>query len=164
MADKYATTRYNSAPTIKHRRTRFDLSHDLLTTCNNGEFVPILTEFINPGETAELKFSSLTRLETSLHQTMDNAYVEFAFFFTPLRILWTDFEKFEGANDDPWAQLNSYSIPQLKLTGNTTSYSVTPGSMLNHLMLPVGSYGSGASNPHLTVEILSTRNCFEALE
>lgn len=159
--DKYSTTRYNSAPTIGHRRTRFDLSHDILTTFNNGEFVPILTEFINPGETAELKFSSLTRLETSFHQTMDNAYIEFAYFFTPLRILWTDFEKFEGANDDPWAQSNTYTVPQIELTGGTVPGQIFVGSLLNHLMLPAGNYGSGATNPYLTVEMLSLRNVFE---
>lgn len=163
MADKFSTTRYNTAPTIKHPRTRFDLSHDILTTCNNGEFVPILTEFINPGETVELKFSSLTRLETSLHQTMDNAFVEFAFFFTPLRILWTDFEKFEGANDDPWTQENEYLIPQILLGASSgsvfDSYNVSPGSLLNHLMLPVGSYGSSAGC--ISVEQLSLRGVFE---
>lgn len=156
--DKYSTTRYNTAPTIGHRRTRFDLSHDILTTFNNGEFVPILTEFINPGETAELKFSSLTRLETSFHQTMDNAYVEFAYFFTPLRILWTDFEKFEGSNDDPWAQLNTYTIPQLKLVGSGPG-TITAGSLLNHLVLPAGTYGSSSAN--LSIEALSLRNVFE---
>lgn len=159
--DKYSKTRYNTAPTIGHRRTRFDLSHDILTTCNNGEFVPILTEFINPGETAELSFASLSRLETSLHQTMDNAYVEFAYFFTPLRILWTDFEKFEGSNDDPWANLNTYEVPQIYLTGNNGYASVSVGSLINHLMLPSGSYGSGSNNSFLSVEALSLRNVFE---
>jgi hypothetical protein len=159
--DKYSTTRFNKAPVIGHKRTRFDLSHDILTTFNTGEFVPILTEFINPGETVDLNYASLTRLETSLHQTMDNAYLEFAFFYTPLRILWVDFEKFEGANDDPWAQLNNYTVPQLELTAVSAAVSITPGSLLNHLMLPAGSYGSGQSNPKLTVEALSLRNVFE---
>lgn len=162
--DKYSTTRYNTAPTIKHRRTRFDLSHDILLTCNNGEFVPILTEFINPGETAELSFASLSRLETSLHQTMDNAYVEFAYFFTPLRILWTDFEKFEGSNDDPWANLNTYEIPQMVLAGDSlgnTSNIVVPGSLYNHLCLPSGSYGGAGNSKFLSIEALSLRNVFE---
>lgn len=161
MSDLYSKTRYNSAPTIGHRRTRFDLSHSILTTFNNGEFVPVLTEFINPGETVELKYSSLTRLETSLHQTMDNAYVEFAFFATPIRILWTSFKYFEGENDDPWAQLTNYTVPQLLLTGSNSAEEVTPGSLLNHLMLPAGNYGSGPSNKSLSVEQLSLRNVFE---
>ena len=165
MPDKYATMRYNHAPTIGKKRTRFNLSHDILTICNTGEFVPTLCEFINPGETVDLKSSSLVRLETSLHQTMDNCYFEQAFFFVPLRILWDDFEKFEGANDDAWTQLNSYTIPQVLLLGNgDTSATVTTGSLLNHLMLPVGSYGySGcfAAGKYLSVEGLSLRGVFE---
>lgn len=159
--DKYRNTIFNKAPTISHKRTRFDLSHDILTTCNNGEFVPILTEFINPGETVDLKYASLTRLETSLHQTMDNAYAEFAFFATPLRILWTDFTKFEGENDDAWDQLTAYTIPQLKMSGNSGAAIVSPGSLINHLLAPAGSYGSGLSNPCISVEALSLRNVFE---
>ena len=143
MADKYSNIRYNKAPTVNHPRTRFNLSHDILVTCNTGDFVPTLVEFINPGETVDLKTTTLSRLETSLHQTMDNAYVEEAFFAVPLRILWTDFEKFEGSNDDAWAQTQSFSIPQINLTGSSSSASIRPGSLLNYLMLPAGSYGSG---------------------
>lgn len=159
--DKYTTTRYNHAPTIGKKRTRFNLSHDILTTCNTGEFVPVLSEFINPGETVDLKSSSLTRLETSLHQTMDNCYFETAYFFCPLRILWTDFEKFQGANDDAWAQTLTFSIPQMYLTGGSGAFSVTPGSLINHLVLPSGNYGSGSANPYLSIEALSLRGVFE---
>lgn len=162
--DRYRNTLFNKAPTIKHARTRFDLSHEILTTCNTGEFVPVLTEFINPGETVDLSYSSLTRLETSLHQTMDNAYVEFAYFYTPLRILWTDFTKFEGENDDPWDQLTEYSVPQINLckdSSSTGGRDVTIGSLLNHLLLPAGSYGNGKAEPYLSVEALSLRSVFE---
>lgn len=161
MADKYTTIRYNRAPQVNHPRTRFNLSHEILFTCNTGDFVPTLVEFINPGETVDLKSTSLSRLETSLHQTMDSAYVEEAYFFVPLRILWNDFEKFQGSNDDAWAQTNTYTIPQIKLTSSGGSAAVSPGSLLNHLLLPAGTYGSGSSNPFLSVEALSLRSVFE---
>ena len=161
MADKYSNIRYNKAPTVNHPRTRFNLSHDILVTCNTGDFVPTLVEFINPGETVDLKTTTLSRLETSLHQTMDNAYVEEAFFAVPLRILWTDFEKFEGSNDDAWAQTQSFSIPQINLTGSSSSASIRPGSLLNYLMLPAGSYGSGRTHKYLSVEMLSLRATYE---
>lgn len=163
MADKYSTIRYNKAPQVSHPRTRFNLSHEILTTCNTGDFVPTLVEFINPGETVDLKSSSLTRLETSLHQTMDNAYFEQAFFAVPLRILWTDFEKFQGSNDDAWAQTQSFSIPQLFLSGANAATSINPGSLLNHLCLPAGSYGYGleAGKKYISIEALSLRGVFE---
>ena len=111
--DKYSTTRFNKAPTLNAKvRTRFDLSHVISTTFNTGDFVPFLAEEVYPGETWSLKTATLARLETSLHQTMDNAYLEFAYFFVPFRLLWDNFDKFLGANDDPWTQANSYTLPQ----------------------------------------------------
>lgn len=139
--DLQSKTRFNKAPTITKRRTRFDLSHPILTTFNTGDFVPVFCEPVYPGETHSLKTSSLTRLETSLHQTMDNAYIEFAFFFVPLKTVFDDFDKFLGANDDPWAQSLEYSLPQIKLSSEDDRYSVVTNSLLNHLMLPSGDYG-----------------------
>lgn len=161
MADKYATTRFNYAPTIKKRRTRFDLSHNVLTTFNTGDFVPVLCEPVYPGETFSLRTASLIRLETSLHQTMDNAYLEFAFFFVPNRIIYDDFEKMLGANDDPWTQTVTYTLPQIYLTGASGATSIQPQSLLNQLGVPVGSYGSGATNKYLTFNQLPVRAVFQ---
>lgn len=163
--DKYSTTRYNKAPTIAHSRTRFDLSHNILTTCNTGDLVPVLVEPIYPGDTVSLNTASLTRLETSLHQTMDNAYIEFAFFFVPLDQVWENFDKFLGANDDAWTQENEYNIPQLLLMadGDLDGFTVEPGSLLNHLMLPSGVYGGGLEDRDsaLSVDALPLRSVFK---
>lgn len=161
MSDKTENTRFNKAPTITERRTKFDLCHNVLTTGSTGEFIPVLCEPVNPGETFSLKTASLTRLETSLHQTMDNAYVEFAYFFVPNDIIWTHWNEFNGANDDPWTQTTNYTIPQYNLTGGAASANVSVGSLLNHLMIPAGSYGSGLSNGYLSVNLLPLRAVFE---
>lgn len=162
MPDKVSKTRFNKAPVIGGKgRTRFDLSHPILTTGNTGEFIPILAEPVFPGETFSLKNASLTRLETSLHQTMDNAYVEFAYFFVPNRIIWDDFEKFLGASDNPWAQQNTYTIPQLRLTDTSGSVRIYTGSILNHLGVPAGSYGSGTSDPYYEINALPLRAIFQ---
>ena len=161
MSDKTEKTRFNKAPTITERRTKFDLCHNVLTTGSTGEFIPVLCEPVNPGETFSLKTASLTRLETSLHQTMDNAYVEFAYFFIPNDIIMTHWNEFNGANDDPWTQTNNYTIPQIRLTGYDSSSTCGIGSLLNHLMIPAGTYGSGASNAFLSVNALPLRAVFE---
>lgn len=161
MADKYSTTRFNYAPTIKKGRTRFDLSHNVLTTFNTGDLVPVLVEPVYPGETFSLRTASLIRLETSLHQTMDNAYLEFAFFFVPNRIIYDDFEKMLGANDDPWTQSVTYKKPQFLLTGSSSALNVAPQSLLNQLGIPAGNYGSGASNPHLSIDGTPLRAVFQ---
>lgn len=163
MPDKYTSTRYNYAPTIKKKRTRFDLSHNVLTTFNTGDLVPVLCEPVYPGETFSLKTASLVRLETSLHQTMDNAYLEFAFFFVPNRIIFDDFEKFLGANDDPWAQSNTYILPQIYLTTAAAGIggNVAPQSLLNQLGVPAGSYGRGGNFDALLINELPLRAVFQ---
>lgn len=145
--DLQSKTHFNRAPTITKRRTRFDLSHPVLTTFNTGDFVPVFCEPVYPGETHSLVTSSLTRLETSLHQTMDNAYLEFAFFFVPLKTVFDNFDKFLGANDDAWAQTQEFHLPQIKMVGHNISgsgagtQSVSVGSMYQQLFAPAGSYG-----------------------
>ena len=159
--DKITNSRFNYAPTIKKGRTRFDLSHNVLTTFNTGDLVPVLVEPVYPGETFSLKTASLVRLETSLHQTMDNAYLEFAFFFVPNRIIYDDFEKFLGANDDPWTQTVNFHIPQILLTNAGTAATVGPQSLINQLGVPAGNYGNGASNKYLSISALPLRAVFQ---
>lgn len=162
MADKYATTRFNQAPSYHgKRRTRFDLSRDETTTMSTGEFVPVFYEEVYPGETHTMNMASLTRLETSLHQTMDLAYGEYAFFFVPWRIVWDNWDKFLGANDDPWDQQTAYTVPQLRLTSNNGAVTITTGSLLHHLGIPSGSYGSGINNPFISISLLPLRAIFQ---
>lgn len=140
MADKNGVTRYDRAPKFFGKgRTRFDLSHTILTTGNTGDLIPILVEPVVPGSTMSLKTASLTRLETSLHQTMDNAYVETAYFFVPSRCLWTNFDKYQGFNKDAWAQTLDFKKPQIQLCGyvdDEASLKIKPQSLLNYLGVP----------------------------
>lgn len=169
MPDKNSTTRYNKAPQFLGKgRTRFDLSHNILTTFNTGELVPILIEPIVPGSTFSLKTASLTRLETSLHQTMDNAYIEFAYFFVPSRILWEHFEQYQGYNQDAWARTTKYTKPQILLgftgVGSGGADSVKPGSLLNHMCLPASVYPSDTdvdSSGSMSIDALPLRAVFE---
>ena len=162
--DKITKTRFNKAPTLTKGRTRFDLSHEVLTTFNTGDLVPIFAEPVYPGETHSLRTASLTRLETSLHQTMDNAYLEFAYFFVPSHLVMDDFFKLLGANDDPWTQTVSYTVPQINLSNGSNTGSVAVNSLLNHLALPAGSYGvlNGGQLEELSIDALPLRSVFQA--
>lgn len=147
MKDKYVNSRSNAAPSVVGgKRTRFDLGDTRRFTCNTGDFVPFYCKEVLPDDTWDLTAATLTRLETSIHQTMDNAYLELAFFYVPDRIVMNDFDKLLGANDDAWARQTEVSTPQLLLHGSsgtpTAGVQVLPQSLLNHLMLPSGNYPS----------------------
>lgn len=142
MNDKFVNSRSNAAPSIVSgkKRTRFDVSGTHRFTCNTGDFVPFYCKEVLPNDTWDMESASLTRLETSLHQTMDNAYLELAFFYVPNRIVMNDWDKLLGANDDAWARTVEVSTPQLLLCDQSATVDVAPQSLLNQLMLPAGSY------------------------
>lgn len=146
MRDKYVNSRSNAAPSVvgNLKRTRFDVGGTLRFTCNTGDFVPFYCKEVLPDDTWDMTAATLTRLETSIHQTMDNAYLELAFFYVPDRIVMNDFDKLLGANDDAWARTVEISTPQILLHGPLGSPSaagtVAPQSLLNYLMLPAGNY------------------------
>lgn len=144
MNDKYVNSRSNAAPSIVSnlKRTRFDVGGTIRFTCNTGDFVPFYCKEVLPNDTWDMESATLTRLETSLHQTMDNAYLELAFFYVPNRIVMNDWDKLLGANDDAWARVSDVETPQLILAGDDATVTVKPQSMLNYLMLPAGSYPS----------------------
>lgn len=144
--DRIFSSRSNAAPSVVgKKRTRFNLSQTRRYTCNTGDFVPVLCEEVLPGDTFDIKTAVLTRLQTSLHQTLDNAFLEIAFFYVPNRIIMDDWDKLLGANDDPWARTTVVTTPQIELRGGSgsganTRPNVKPMSLLNHLMLPAGEY------------------------
>ena len=151
MPDKVSTTRYNQAPKFFGKgRTRFDLSHSILTTGNTGDLIVTMCEPVVPGATISLRTSSLTRLETSLHQTLDNAYVETAYFFVPSRCLWKNFDKYQGFNQDAWARTLEFKKPQYCFYAATSDGKeetipdfgdmVLPHSLINDLYAPIGKY------------------------
>lgn len=147
MPDKISQTRYNQAPKFFGKgRTRFDLSHPILTTGNTGDLIVTLCEPVVPGATISLRTTSLTRLETSLHQTLDNAYIETAYFFVPSRQLWDNFDRYQGFNRDAWAQTIDYKKPQLNLCSvdnfDPSGFKsvVLPHSLINDLYAPIGQY------------------------
>lgn len=142
MNDKFVNSRSNAAPSIVSgkKRTRFDVGGTIRFTCNTGDFVPFYCKEVLPDDTWDMESASLTRLETSLHQTMDNAYLELAFFYVPNRIVMNDWDKLLGANDDAWARNVEVSTPQLLLCDQQATVDVAPQSLLNQLMLPAGSY------------------------
>lgn len=143
--DRIYSSRSNAAPSVVgKKRTRFNLSCTRRYTCNTGDFVPVYCEEVLPGDTFDIKTAVLTRLQTSLHQTLDNAFLEIAFFYVPNRIVMDDWDKLLGANDDAWARQTVVSTPCLQLHGVGASVAtVTPMSLLNHLMLPAGNYMDG---------------------
>lgn len=100
---------------MERPRSKFDRSHQLLTTINEGDLVPIYCDEVLPGDTARVRLNGLIRMSTPIYPIMDNCYMDTYFFFVPCRLLWKHWENMFGENDtDYWAEKTEYSTPTCK--------------------------------------------------
>lgn len=119
---------------MERPRSKFDRSHQLLTTINEGDLVPIYCDEVLPGDTARVRLNGLIRMSTPIYPVMDNAYMDTYFFFVPCRLLWEHWENMFGENDtDYWAEKTEYSTPTCTI--GTTSGLVN-GSIGDYFGLP----------------------------
>ena len=92
---------FSRVPSAEIERSAFDRSHGLKTTFDAGYLVPILADEVLPGDTFNLDMSVFGRLATPLHPVMDNLHVDTFFFAVPIRLLWDNWEKFNGEQVNP---------------------------------------------------------------
>lgn len=119
---------------MQRPRSKFDRGHQLLTTINEGELVPIYMDEVLPGDTARVQLNGLIRMSTPIYPIMDNCYMDTYFFFVPSRLLWEHFENMFGENDtDYWAEKTEYSTPTCTIGGTS---GLANGSIGDYFGLP----------------------------
>jgi len=101
---------------------------------NFDELTPILVDEILPGDTMNLTLNAFGRLSTPLVPILDNLYVDYFFFYVPSRLVWDNWEKFNGAQDNP-GDSTDYILPTLTAPA-VTGFPV--GSIYDHMGLPTG--------------------------
>ena len=121
---------------MERPRSKFDRSHQLLTTINEGDLVPIYCDEVLPGDTAKVRLNGLIRMSTPIYPVMDNCYMDTYFFFVPCRLLWEHWENMFGENDtNYWAEKTEYSTPTCKIGGVS---GLNNGSIGDYFGLPTG--------------------------
>lgn len=99
-------------PAVNTARSKFDRSFTLKDTFNFDYLIPIFVDEILPGDTCNVRMNTFARLATQLVPIMDNLYIDFFFFFVPNRLIWNNWEKFNGAQTNP-GDSTSYVLPSL---------------------------------------------------
>ena len=118
-------------------RSTFDRSNTHKTTFDSGKLIPIFMEEVLPGDTFNLEYSYLIRMSTPLYPVMDTANLDVYFFFVPTRIIWSDFQKFMGENDQPWITgQTEITVPQVYSTGSSGSVFYTENDLACYLGVP----------------------------
>lgn len=103
--------RFSEIPKADIQRSSFDRSHGWKGTLDAGLLVPFFVDEALPGDTFNLKCSVFARLATPIKPIFDNMYADTFFFAVPNRLLWDNWEKFNGQQDNP-GDSTDYSIPQ----------------------------------------------------
>ena len=135
---------FSRVPQAEIQRSTFNRSHGLKTTFDAGYLVPIFVDEVVPGDSFNLKAHGFGRLATPIYPVMDNLYVETFFFFVPNRLIWDNWEKFNGAQDNP-GDSTSYLVPQLTLGSGV---SIAGDSLFDYMGLPTGVNGIAFNNLH----------------
>lgn len=108
-----AQFRFDEATLGHMQRSVFDRSHGHKTAFNAGELIPVLVDEVLPGDTHKCRMTALARILSPLYEPiMDNLYLESFFYFVPSRLVWSNWEKFNGAQDNP-ADSTDYTIPTI---------------------------------------------------
>lgn len=109
---------FAQTPAVNMARSQFDRSFTVKDTFDFDYLVPIFVDEIIPGDTCNLSLNTFARLATQKVPIMDNMYVDYFFFFVPNRLVWTNWEKFNGAQDDP-GDSTDFVIPTITLSTST---------------------------------------------
>ena len=120
-------------------RSKFKAQKTHKTTFDAGYLIPVYVDEVLPGDTFNLKMTAFARLATPLYPIMDNMHMDSFFFFVPNRLIWNNWQKFMGEQEDPGDSI-SYTVPQIVSPAN----GFPTGGLYDYMGLPtVGQVGSG---------------------
>lgn len=137
---------FNKAPSVAMPRSSFKRDRTYKTTINPNRLYPIYLDEVLPGDTFNLKLTAFARLATPVVPVMDNLYMDFFFFYVPNRLVWNNWTKLNGEQDNP-GDSTDYLVPQYT-TPSGQGWGVQ--SLPDYFGLPVGV-------PNLSVSSLPFR-------
>lgn len=134
-------------------RAAFSIQHALKTTFDAGDLIPIYVDEVLPGDAMSLSMTSFARLATPIAPVMDNLHLDTFWFFVPNRLLWDNWEKFQGEQTNPGDSID-YVIPQMVSPAGgyaplslqdymglpTVGQVLTGGQTVTHSALPLRAY------------------------
>lgn len=125
---------FSQVPSATIPRASFNRSHGHKTTFDAGYLVPVYVDEALPGDTFNLTMTGFGRLATPIFPIMDNVYLDSFFFAVPVRLVWDNWQRFNGERPNP-DDTTDFLIPQVvapAVTGWPT------GDLSDYMGLPTG--------------------------
>lgn len=127
---------FNQIPEMKASRTRFNRDQTILTTFDSGKLIPFYVDEILPGDTFQVDTSAIIRMTTPKFPVMDDAFIDFYYFYCPNRILWDNFKQFMGeVEKTPWMPTKEYKVPTIVVQGSVSAGPMEE-SILDYMGVP----------------------------
>lgn len=124
-------------PEMHASRTRFNRDQTVLTTFDSGKLIPFFVDEVLPGDTFQVDTTAIIRMSTPKYPVMDDAFIDFYYFYTPNRILWDNFKHFMGeVEETPWMPAKAYTVPQIKINASTPNPAPDERSILDYMGVP----------------------------
>lgn len=146
---------FSEVPQATIERSTFDQSHAHKTTFNAGFLIPVLVHEVLPGDTINCRMSALARLTTPLKPLMDNLYLDSFFFFVPTRLVWANWQKFNGEQANP-GDSTSYLVPSL-----STPFTPSLMGVLDYMGIMPATGATAVQTPN-TINALPLR-CYNLI-
>lgn len=128
---------FSQVPAANIPRSSFNRSHGFKTTFDAGLLVPVLVDEALPGDTFNVRMSAFARLATPIVPFMDNLFLDTFFFAVPIRLIWDNWQRFNGEQRDP-GDSTDFLTPQIAPPPAT---GWTSGSLGDYFGLPIGTIG-----------------------
>jgi len=134
---------FSEVPAAEIQRSVFNRDSAYKTMFSSGYLIPFFRDEVLPGDTFNVRSHLVVRMPSALiRPIMDNMFLDTFYFFVPLRLIWTNFVKFMGEQDNPGDSI-SYTVPVF------TAYNPTAESLSDYLGVP--PLGGGATVSHMSL-------------
>lgn len=134
---------FSRIPAPEIQRSMFDRSCGHKTTFDSGLLIPMFCDEILPGDTVRMNATIFARIATLLSPIMDNIYLDTFWFFVPNRLLWENWEKFNGAQDNP-GDSTDFLVPFI----DDDNMVFDAGTIYDYFGLPTEVEWAGGTGPN----------------
>lgn len=145
-------------PQLNISRSRFKRDQDVKLTFDAGVLVPFYVDEVLPGDTFSVDQAAVIRMTTPKYPVMDNAYIDFYYFFVPNRIIWDHWKEFMGENNSgPWEQKIEYTVPELLISSYENLKQPLEGSICDYMGIPAKCIDGETGSKELRINHLPIR-------
>ena len=125
---------FSQVPKADIQRSSFNRSFGHKTTIDGGKLYPFFCDEVLPGDTFNLQTRGFCRMATPIYPIMDNLFMDTFYFFVPNRLIWDNWEKMMGEQENP-GDSTDFLVPQIDAPIGS---GFAEDSIYDHFGIPTG--------------------------